>query len=399
MTIKLLTDKCQHSLYEKAECRLCVDACPVSGCLSIVDNKLSLTVDNCVGCGICSNVCPSEAVVIEKLTSLDLQKRLNAILSEGQAKSQQTFIFGCFLGKGQCSDNRLIPKANRNDIERLDDIPDSESITYLILPCLSFLRESHLISLILSGLSRACLDITHCDGCSFLHGKRAIERTSSCSSSFLNALGYVDRIAVDHFETGCKLRNLKVKTITMQPEYSRREIFQFIREKLIKTGDIADQDTLPARRRILIESLNNSSLSKPANIREGYFPVHDIKIDTGCNLCHECSLFCPTGAIERVEENGSVRIDFKIGRCMDCYQCAELCPKSAIHYEDYINIYSLLNENSEVLFQKEAAVCSSCGRKHFSEGSSEKCSICAKRDRLDLMIFDYSSESLGAIKE
>lgn len=394
MTIRLLTDKCQHWLYEKAECRLCVDACPVSGCLSIVDNKLSLTVDNCVGCGICSNVCPSEAVVIEKLTSLDLQKRLKAILLEGQAKSQQTFIFGCFLEKGQCSDNRLISKTNKNDKEKLNDIPESESLTYIILPCLSFLRESHLISLILSGLSRACLDITHCDGCSFLHGKRAIERTSSCSSSFLNALGYVDRIAVDHFETGCKLRNLKLKTITMQPEYSRRELFQFLKEKLLKADDISNQDTIPARRRILIESLNNSNLLESANIREGDFPIHDIKIDSRCNLCHECSLFCPTGAIERVEGNGSVRIDFKIGRCMDCYQCAELCPRDAIYYKDSINILSLLNENIEVLFKKETEACPSCGRKHVPNDSAEKCSICAKRERLDLIIFDYSSASL-----
>jgi formate hydrogenlyase subunit 6/NADH:ubiquinone oxidoreductase subunit I len=392
--IRLLTDKCQHWLYEKAECRLCVDACPVVGCLSIVDNKLSLSVDDCVGCGICSNVCPSEALAVEKLTSLDLSKKLQAILSEGKAESQQTFVFGCSLGKDQCSDNRLLSKANKNDKEKLYDITESESVTYIILPCLSFLHESHLISLILSGLSRAYLDMTPCDVCSFLQGKKAIERTASYSSNFLNALGYPDRILASRSETGNKLPNLKVKAITVQPEYSRRELFLFLKEKLLKTDDISNQDTLPARRRILLESLNKSNFSESANIKEGDFRIHDIKINSRCNLCHECSLFCPTGALERVEGNGSVSIDFKMVRCMDCYQCAEICPRNALYYNDSINISSLLNENVEVLFKKETVACPSCGRIYVSDDDTRKCSICTKRDRLDLIIFDNSSLNL-----
>jgi pyruvate ferredoxin oxidoreductase delta subunit len=53
-------------------------------------------------------------------------------------------------------------------------------------------------------------------------------------------------------------------------------------------------------------------------------------IDEGtCNRCGICSLFCPSGCIEKLEDFYVIDLEF----CKGCGVCARLCPKNAIQME------------------------------------------------------------------
>jgi Fe-S-cluster-containing dehydrogenase component len=70
--------------------------------------------------------------------------------------------------------------------------------------------------------------------------------------------------------------------------------------------------------------------NNPRFIRQG--PTHDhIMIANACMHCVDpvCMIGCPTGAIARDSETGTVRINDRT--CIGCSTCANSCPYRAIH--------------------------------------------------------------------
>ncbi len=74
--IKVIHTRCQPWLYKNAKCRLCIDACPIQDCIGFKENAVSVDKDICIGCGICTNVCPASALVFENLSDRELLQRL-----------------------------------------------------------------------------------------------------------------------------------------------------------------------------------------------------------------------------------------------------------------------------------------------------------------------------------
>ena len=143
--LNIIQDRCQPLRYSKAECRLCVDACPIDGCLSFENNSISVKRDICPGCGICTTVCPTGALTLEGLDDTELLGRL----SDGLEK--KNLFIGCHLCPG--SEHLELPEI----------IPSESDLVNV--PCLAVLKESHLIALILSGVGRISLDCGRCSGC------------------------------------------------------------------------------------------------------------------------------------------------------------------------------------------------------------------------------------------
>ncbi|MBI5682528.1 MAG: 4Fe-4S binding protein [Deltaproteobacteria bacterium] len=416
--INFTPDRCQSWLYKKADCRLCVEACPVEGCISFKDSQLIVKAEECVGCGVCTTVCPTSALEMEGLTDRELLSRLMAALPENTTsitpqpaiRNPQSEIFltiGCSLGS----------KDSKSAICNL------QSAIFINLPCLAILKESHLISLVLSGTRNIYLDLTRCGDCSFKHGRKTIEKTMSYASSLLGAMGYEDRLQTSDFrlQTPDQNQNKKsilsfrknkknnIKTITPEPEYSRRELLHFFREKAVekavervvgktnrKKGGGKKAGDVPERREILLEILGKEKNIVQSNqIKDGSFPVHSIRIDDDCTLCNDCNLFCPTGALAKVEqkaetddETGEVRLDFNMSLCMGCEQCAELCPEDAMSLVKDINLSDFASGSVQTLFSKVSKKCPSCNRVFYPEDGMEGCLICKKRKDSDDMFFN-----------
>lgn len=420
--ISFIKERCQRWLYNKANCRLCLDACPVEECVKFVGGSIFVNQETCIGCGICSSTCPTSALVMEGLTDRELWNRLNTHLKSAdesaEAIEDTSLLFGCSLGT----------KVNEISRPTIVGTPKSQIANLINLPCLAILKESHLISLILSGTSDIYLDLSRCSGCSFKHSKTTIEKTIAYAKNLLDAIGYYDRIKfipsnqeadkfplpVPSFNSSpnkrgrIKVGDTKrvrgkrtVKTIIPEPEYSRRELLSFfrakavekavekfagIKNKKIEKGCAGEEQGIPDRRKILMGALKGNNVLQPAQVEEGEFPVHQLRIQDNCTLCRICSLYCPTGAIERFEDNGEVRIDFQMTLCMGCYQCKELCPEGAMYYEEEIDLELFLNNEIKTIIRKIKSECPECGRPFISNEGMEGCLNCRKKKNLDKRI-------------
>jgi formate hydrogenlyase subunit 6/NADH:ubiquinone oxidoreductase subunit I len=301
-----------------------------------------------------------------------------------------SLIFCCSLGQLEINKNQPFHQACHGDFQ------NPELSTLIKLPCLSILKESHLVAISLSGVDRVYLDISRCRGCFIQRGKKTIENTVSYAQNLLTAIGYGDRITLSYTPVrrptkNFKRKRLKTKNIKAFPEYSRREFFSLLRGKAGETiAEYSAHNEVPEKRAVLVEALkifNEGEGFFSIHINEGTFPIHQVEAGKGCTLCYSCELFCPTGALKRMEGDGEVRIDFQMSLCVGCYQCKELCPEGALYYRDSIDLTALIHNKVKTIMRKAKKDCPQCGRSYFPGDVLDECPTCRKRKDLDKRIF------------
>lgn len=385
--INVIPDRCQPWRYKKAECRLCLEACPVDGCISFADNAISVNNEVCMDCGICTTVCPTGVLSLDGLNDRELLERL-----EAGAKGKGLFL-ACSLGP-----------------DKRELLPDSVAAdsSFVKLPCLAILKESHLAALALSGVSEIALDCGDCPRCSFRDGKKTIEKTVSCAKALLSGIGREERIKIQDAPAGNapkgyglpgKNKRKKINDIVPGPVYSRRELFTFFKdkagekakEKLFQSAgpaeEVFESEEMPQRRTILVSALKKAGPPAKPALREGEFPVHQLGISKDCVMCARCDAFCPTGALKRVEGDGEVSIGFQMNLCAGCYQCREFCPTGAIYYQEEIGLDLIFKGTAVTLMKKDVSECPGCGRPFLPDVDRGGCPVCAKRQALDKKIF------------
>jgi ferredoxin len=373
----------------KAECTICLDACPVEGCLSFKGNSVSVEKDLCNGCGICTTACPSGALVLEWLDDIELQKRLL------KASDGKPLTLICSLSP-ETKDGCIQPEG-----------PAGSSLARV--PCLAVIKESHLVNLAFKNSLNITLDCSRCYECTLSGGKDIIDRTVAYAENLLAALGHTSGIDVLKERTtedtgrgsifGKKGRKKTVREITPAPELSRRELFGFLGEKaratateriLGKTVDPGDAGAgrtgeVPERRAILLEALKDETGAASATLADGEFPVRGLTLN-GCVMCHKCESFCPTESLKRVEREGETAIEFDLARCMSCNECKELCIDGAISYNEVVGLKPMVERGAVTLAAMARVECPKCSKQYHPELDKDGCPTCAKRSRLDGMI-------------
>ncbi|MBI5469118.1 MAG: 4Fe-4S binding protein, partial [Deltaproteobacteria bacterium] len=287
--LNIIQDRCQPLRYAKAECRLCVEACPIDGCLSFENSAISVKKDLCPGCGVCTTACPTGALSLKELDDAKLLGRLK----EGLEKKD--LFIGCYLGPG--AENRELPESFSSGRDSVD------------LPCLAVLKESHLAALILSGVGKIGLDCSRCSSCAFHGAKEVIGKTAQYAENLLARAGRAGRIEVlEVMEGGSKSgfgffgkeKKKGVRKITNGPEYSRRELFTFLKGRAaalasesapgrnLEREEVFENGAAPQRRMILLEALRAANPPASGAIKDGGFPVRQIGINEKCVMCRRC---------------------------------------------------------------------------------------------------------------
>lgn len=371
MGINVILDRCQRWRHNRAECSLCLKACPVEACIRFDDNRtININSETCLTCGICAAECPTNALTIDGLTGSDLWEKLRS--------DDKILVFACILSKG-CDEIHSNRKTYRYDL------PCSASVKLITLPCLSFLNESYLASLVLSGAEKIYFDLTPCKDCGILQGNRIIEKHISHARSLLSALGHNDVILTDIPKTitsGNKAKARNIMNITPGKSYSRRELFTNLIYSRNGKAAVIDNE-LPHDRQILIDALKGDKRAHLSFLNEGEFPAHQLAINENCTICYSCELYCPTGALRRVENAEEARIDFHASLCMGCFQCRELCHRDALHYREQISLGDLIIDKTETLIRKTMSNCSVCGKPYIPENSGDVCLRCMKKAHVE----------------
>jgi Pyruvate/2-oxoacid:ferredoxin oxidoreductase delta subunit len=86
-----------------------------------------------------------------------------------------------------------------------------------------------------------------------------------------------------------------------------------------------EDDYLPGWRKRFARVYQENALPSSAAV---YWPT--IKIDDRCVNCGMCSMFCPSGALQIREEDGTAQHSFTSGYCLDCRICEMICSVGAI---------------------------------------------------------------------
>ncbi|MCS4541099.1 MAG: 4Fe-4S binding protein [Euryarchaeota archaeon] len=344
---------CLKFRYKNSKCKLCIENCPLK---AITLNDPLKVNSICNGCGICTNLCPTGAFELRKLSFERLLQKM---------RNRKMAVFACSLSPN-----------SRGNIE---------------VPCLGFLNETVLVGAALSGVENIWLNASQCKGCEFKLGLNVALKSVKNANEILDIFGKEKKIFVSS------------EANNLVDGYSRREFFSYLREEatnvasnitttvteaLIAEVPIKDFTKkrfiprLPEKRALLLKLFKE--LGKPVTdkINVDELPFSKVEIDKSCKGCDLCVILCPTGALSRYDNEDKAIICIKLAYCTKCGLCSEVCPEGVIKHSSYVNPHDLLDDKRKVLIQLEKSKCSKCGNSYISQKGENLCLSCKKEKEL-----------------
>ena len=350
--IRVKPMQCSKARHQLSTCRRCIDHCPTK--IISWGSTLQVNNDKCDACGICATACPNGV--------FELNNRANDNLSAGIVagiKHSHQIAFAC---------TRFQQKL---------DSASARIPSLLMVPCLGRLDESILIGCVLRGARSIWLVNSLCDDCTCKSGWDIAQQIITASNKILEMLGISPKISTSPHIPEALLKKTGTAADTppqlQAKSYSRRDFLKSLTRGtaaatiLAASSNIsgpAEDDNvqirksglpfyLPKKRISLLESLKG--LGKPAYplVNSSDLPFQQLIINEKCTGCGMCAYFCPTNALQKTENNGKSAIAFEISRCTRCNLCIEICYLNAISTAPDINPQKILQDEQEVLFEKE----------------------------------------------
>lgn len=272
--------RCTNLISPKDSCDKCVRACPLS-CIRIT--KHIEIDDHCVGCGICSQACPTQAVKM-KLQTLDY------IIHE--ADTNDYFILGC-----QKQNKKNSAYFNQFCIGSLPD----ETILYLHLKNPDILNQ---------------FDSSKCRHCELFSGFENFDRRKEQLLAHLAKINFhenhEDQLSCDDFVTECDTDK-------------RAFLMSFV--NIRKTLETAGSEMNNSQTHFY-QTYRNLLKKHPK-----LYGILDLKfphISEKCSGCEACTRLCPSKSLTR--EGTSVSLN--PSRCSCCGLCSEVCYDKAVTLKD-----------------------------------------------------------------
>lgn len=343
-------DRCVLVRNRNAECLRCAEAC-ASGCIAFdgEENRVVISPEKCIGCGTCATVCPTCALEAQ---NPDDRAFLASLAAAAQANGGHAVV---------ACDQMLVRAEGRYDPARVVEVP-----------CLGRVEESVLLSLAAMGAKRVTLVHGPCDQCEY-----------HCGFSTASLVTETARTLLDLWESAMELRiSAKLPASVRREEApdhdeGRRAFFTSARDETRRAaamaGDMALREALgekepeeteepsyrkvqadgtlahyvPPRRLRTLAALRR--LGEPEDVMVGTRLWGHVIIDADtCSSCQMCTVFCPTGALERFSRaGGTFGVSHAPSACVKCRCCEEICPEGAISISDEIFAVDLLRGEVE----------------------------------------------------
>ncbi len=307
-------DRCGVSFNGVSGC----DLCKCNHGFIIHGQEVQIDLMSCYGCGLCSSLCPSDALSFQIFPREALLKMID-VMSEYRKK--KTLLFAC-----------------RNAIGKVYEGGKTDSFFPIILPCINALSEVEVFYPLLNGFSGVYILPCDCPHGSFEGLKKAGEIASVFG---------IDRIVI-------------------QKEFNPEVIKKLNSKKPISNKFKLNSDE---KRRQLIEIVSYfKNHFKPTIEKMDLDEFGYLKVSESCTLCKTCSSVCPMNAIER---NGG-KLEFTHGLCINCDLCRIFCPENSIKIEEELLIPEI--DVKKVLKEEKMIRCPRCNKEHISESEYKKVS-------------------------
>lgn len=335
---ELNADKCINSFGKNSNCKKCKEYCPEKA-IGLKDNKVIIDENLCNQCGICTAVCPTQAIRV-KGTGEDEIYTL--------AGEKKNLVVACSM---------------ENAIGNLD------------ISCLNALHPEFISSLfILHKDKKLHFNLSKCSNCKLGYENTIFKDSLNKAVKFAKTLGINPIYEIHTEETD--LSDLVIE------EISRRNLFKLVKKEsgnmVAKTviSMIDVEDNKPTIRNILQNSIKSLKLNYENDDPNIFWEYWDVNID--CNGCSKCVSACHSNAWKIEKDDTSIKLYYKSDNCYKCGLCEKICPKKAITKGNIGDIkISEFNLKREIIL----STCKSCNNKFIPvSNETDECDICKKKE-------------------
>ncbi|NPA53233.1 MAG: 4Fe-4S dicluster domain-containing protein [Aquificae bacterium] len=348
---------CLHVYYKDSSCQKCVEICPIDNTVVYENDKIKVNPENCISCGACVGVCPTEAFSLRDFSVKELFYKMT---------QERDCLISC--------------KKN--------------------VPCASVFDVQYLISLALKNEDDIVIDLGYCEECQIGHIKEKIKENINEANYFLETLNWPYRV---------KEENIKYKPQEETKTKERREFLKRFgkttaglafwalmpkvdfetKEDEKEFKNIVQEKILPDKRKVLIEALKEKDIdySNKEVLVEKISFTSDKWIDNyKCTNCSVCYNVCPTSALRAGEDR--LKILFEPSICIKCKICHEVCPEDCLYLAEKLNLKTFLEE-VKILAEHVMIACEECLVPFSYKGDTTICPRCRQledeiRDLLQL---------------
>ena len=331
-----------------AKCRRCIDVC-INEAITVQNNKIELSPFACVGCGSCVAVCPTETMVPVNPLEDELFAQVAASTSNTGAA-----VVAC---------------------ARAASWGYADPTKYASVPCLGRIDETLLLELVARDVDEIYLVDGDCTTCKYGAASENLETTLDSAYGLLWAFGcdaQIERmsdfpeLAMHASErealgasrrgffasAGDKAKNVAVtaaeKTVSDTLNMGKAQRIASLRERLgMQKGAGGKLPHFDARRNMRVMNV----LAELGECQEEVLETRlfgSISVDAEkCNGCGMCTMFCPTSAIRKSEEEhpeeGKCWGEFFAADCVQCGLCVDACLKKCITLTTEVRVSELFD--------------------------------------------------------
>ena len=311
------------------KCRICRSGCD-SKAIVTDGNAISIDSANCKACGICTVLCPRQAIIYPNFSLDQLEAEVEGLLLNSGGQLQPRVIaMVCQSSQYPAFDPNVLP---------------------VNVPCLGMISP---------GLILRALDMG-AQGFMLISGKERCQFKLDCSN-WKGTVQFVQRLLEHWGIEPERVTAFDEENLTQElPRFSRR-IAGLAPTSLTPSQSTAIPDKglgLPAVILAMSEKLGAQATGK---IASGTVPFGKITLDASkCTGCGICAAECPTDALADLQVTDSCKLVFRQESCVACGQCVDICPEKCLRLTKVLEV-DKLNRQPEMIFEGEFVHCRICG--------------------------------------
>ncbi len=342
-------ERCISVRNRNADCLRCVEAC-TSGALAYRDNELLVEPERCIGCGTCATACPTCAIELRNPTDAELTAQLKHSIVA--TKGHPVIVCETALEAADVA---------------ADDAPAA-----CVVPCLGRMDESALVGLAAYRAFDATLACGSCETCRHAPGGALMRDVVEGSRNLLEAFGSSmpvdvvecvpervlapgasggsdgqggDGVGRRGFFGSAKAASTRAASAAVAEELGMAgaEPVPAAYRKVEADGTLSH--FVPTRRVRLYNYLQHVGQPVADEVETRVIGAVSIDADR-CSSCRMCAVFCPTGAIKKLDEDGVFGIVHRPSACMQCRLCERICPEQAITVSGRVPIKQFMGKEA-----------------------------------------------------